>query len=152
MASVIYTQFKEDLLAKALNLAAAGDTCKAALFTSTYTPAAADTTYGSGNLASNEVSNSGTGYTTGGKTLTAANNSILTAGAPVIGWTNTTDGATSTPGIQYTSATFTCRYVVIYDSTVSSHAIACIDLGGDKVVTAGTFTVNWHADGIITFT
>jgi len=148
MSSLIYNQFKQDMLgATAINLAAAGNLVKCALFTSSYTPAATDTTYGSGNLASNEVSNSGTGYTTGGNSLTAANNSILTAGAPTIGWTNTTGSSSTSWG---SSASFTAAYAVLYNSSVSSHTVCCIDFGGSKTVSSGTFTITWNASGILT--
>jgi hypothetical protein len=149
MASVVSNAFKQDMLgANAINLGAGGNTVKVALFTSSYTPAATDLVYGSGNLASNEVSSSGTGYTTGGISLPAANNSILTADAPTIGWTNTS----GTSSIQWTSSSFTARYAVVYNSTVSNRVICIIDFGADKTVTSGTFTITWNAAGIITLT
>lgn len=145
MASILYNQLKQDLLSGAMDLSAGGDTVKVALFTATYSPAATDTAYGSGNLASNETTNtSGSGYTAGGAALTAANNSILTAGAPTIAWTNTSN----TSSVSWTSSSFTAAYAVLYNSTVSNHAMCCIDFGGAKTVSSGTFTITWNASGI----
>jgi hypothetical protein len=39
---------------------------------------------------------------------------------------------------------------VIYDSTASDNLIASIDFGGAKTVAAGTFTIQFDANGIIT--
>ena len=150
MSSIIYNQFKQDMLgATAINLAAAGNLCKCALFTATYSPVTTDTAYGSGNLNSNETTNSsGAAYTAGGFSMTAANNSILTAGAPTIGWTNTTSSSSAT----WSTASFTAAYAIIYDSSVSNHAICCIDFGGAKTVSTGIFAITWNASGIITLT
>ena len=103
------------------------DTMKIALYTNSATLDATTTVY----TTSGEVV--GTGYTAGGNTLIS----------PVI----TSDGTTAyiTFGnSSWTTATFTARGALIYDSSVSNPsnaAIAVLDFGSDKTVTAGTFTV-----------
>jgi len=56
---------------------------------------------------------------------------------------NATDSA-------WTTATFTAYHAVIYDSTAGNDLICSIDFGGAKTVSAGTFTIQWDSDGIIT--
>ena len=151
-SSCIYDILKQDMLgSNAINLAAAGNLCKCALFTSSYPSAgsSADTAYGVGNLNANEVSY-GAATPATAYSMTAANNSIITTAHPVIGWTNTTNGGNGSA--VWTSASFTANCAVIYNSTVSNHAVCCILFGGDKQVTAGTFTISWNASGILTLT
>jgi hypothetical protein len=51
----------------------------------------------------------------------------------------------------WTSATFAASHAVIYDDTLTNDDLICsIDFGGSESVTSGTFTLQWHADGIIT--
>jgi hypothetical protein len=119
------------------------DTIKVSLHTSTYTP---DTdAHDFFNDITNEVV--GTGYTAGGATI--ANPSITYTGG-----SNTLklDG----DDVSWTTSTITARYAVVYDSTPGTAAtnplICYIDFGADVVSTAGTFTIAWHADGIVTQT
>ena len=86
-----------------------------------------------------EVSASGTGYTTGGIALASvAASNLATNGAKV-----------SAATLTLASATFTFRYIVIYDVT-SGSIEAIVDAGSDKTVTGGTVTVTWDAvNGII---
>jgi hypothetical protein len=91
------------------------------------------------DVSANEIS--GTGYTANGVVLAGAG---VTQGA-----TTKFDGTDS----QWTTATFTAYYAVLWDNTmVGDDLICCFDFGGAKTVTAGTFTVQWHANGIITLT
>ena len=120
------------------------DTIKVALCTSSYTPNQDTHTYYSD--LTNEVAN-GNGYTTGGATLGtksvnyAASGNILSLRAAASTWT---------------SATFTCRYAVVYKDTGSgatSPLLGYVDFGGDETVTSGTFTVTWDAtDGVLKIT
>ena len=81
-----------------------------------------------------EVSSSGTGYTTRGVALASvAASNLATNGAKV-----------SAATLTLASATFTFRYIVIYD-TVSGTIEAVIDAAADKTVTGGTVTVTWDA-------
>ena len=100
------------------------DTMKIALYTNSATLDATTTAY----TTSNEVV--GTGYTAGGNTL--AGNAISSGGTTA--WLTFSDSS-------WTTATFTARGALIYDSTQSNAAIAVLDFGADKTATVGTFTV-----------
>jgi len=110
----------------------ATDTFKAALYLSSATYNAATTAYS----VTGEVS--GTGYTAGGVTVTAATpptatNSSATAGVAFF---------TPSASITYTSVTLTTAFsaVLIYNSTQSNKAVAVYTFG-DQTITAGTFTL-----------
>jgi hypothetical protein len=120
------------------------DTIKVSLHTSSFTPDQDTMDYQSD--LTNEVA-SGGGYTTGGATLST----------PTIGYTSGTNVIKlDAADTSWTSATFTARYAVIYDSTPGSAAtnpiIGYVDFGEDKSVSAGTFTITWDSAGIFTFT
>lgn len=104
-----------------------GDTFKCALYTSSASLGASTTTYSS----TNEVAN-GSGYTTGGNTLTNV--------------TPTTSGTTAFTDFadtSWTTASFTARGMIIYNSTDSNKVVSVHDFGADKTVTSGTFTVQF---------
>ena len=110
------------------------DTFKAALYTTTASPAinAATATYS----ATGEVS--GTGYTAGGIAVTnatapTATNSSSTAG--VAYWTPSAN-------LVYTTVTLTTAFdtVLIYNSTQNNTAVS-VHTFGSQTVTAGTFTL-----------
>jgi len=61
----------------------------------------------------------------------------------------TTTDWTADP-LSWTSATFTTYACLIYDITATSNLVCFIDFGGAQTVTAGTFTIQWNASGIIT--
>lgn len=105
----------------------AADTFKMALYTSSATLDASTTAY----TTSNETTNtSGTAYVAGGNTLTGSTTSYS-------GTTSFVDFADSS----WTSATFTARGALIYNSTQSDKSVVVLDFGSDKSVSAGTFTV-----------
>jgi hypothetical protein len=108
------------------------DTFKAALYLSSATYNAATTAYS----VTGEVS--GTGYSAGGVTVTAATpptatNSTATAGVAFF---------TPSASITYTTVTLTTAFnaVLIYNSTQSNKAVAVYTFG-DQTITAGTFTL-----------
>ena len=138
MASGIYSAFKGDLMEKQVNLSGTlGDTIKVGLLSSAHTFTASNTVWG--NVSANEIINqSGSGYTADGATL--ANQSVTT------GTTTKFDGDDTA----WTTSTFTAAHAVIYDLSNTSSLIASIDFGGDKTVSAGTFTIQWSGDGILT--
>jgi hypothetical protein len=110
------------------------DTIKMALYVSAATMDKTTTAYS----ATNEVA-SGGGYTTGGNTLTISTAPTSdTAGAVNAAYISFTDSA-------WTTATFTARGALIYNSSQSNRAIAVLDFGSDKTVTSGTFTVQFPA-------
>ena len=122
------TSFKAEILDEQHDLVA--DTIKIALFTSSASLGAGTTAYST----SNEVS--GTGYSAGGETLTSK----------VVTTTGTTayfDADDPT----WTSASFTARGALIYNSTNGDKAIAVLDFGGDFTVSSGTFKIVFPAAG-----
>ena len=122
------TSVKAEILDEQHDLVA--DTIKIALFTSSASLGAGTTAYST----SNEVS--GTGYSAGGETLTSK----------VVTTTGTTayfDADDPT----WTSASFTARGALIYNSTNSDKAIAVLDFGGDFTVSSGTFKIVFPAAG-----
>jgi hypothetical protein len=122
------TSFKVDLLAGTMDFTAGtGDTFKMALYTSSATLGPTTTAYS----ATNEIS--GTGYTAGGNTLVVSQSPTSGGTTAFISFSNTT----------WTSASFTCRGALIYNSSQSNKAVAVFDFGSDKTVVAGTFTVSF---------
>jgi hypothetical protein len=122
------TSFKADVLNKEQDLEA--DTLKIALYTSSATLDATTTAYS----ATNEIS--GTGYSAGGVTLTST--TVATTG---------TTAYFDADDPEWTSASFTARGALIYNSTNADKAIAVLDFGGDFTVSSGTFRIVFPAAG-----
>lgn len=131
------TSFKVELLQGVHNFGPTSpDTFKVALFTAAASIGATTTQYTAGMTG--EVSSSGTGYTTGGNTLTisvsptSGNNSsnIPTA---YISFSNTS----------WSNATFTARGALIYNSSEGDKSVAVLDFGSDKTVSNDTFTIDF---------
>ena len=122
------TSFKSEILQEGHQLAT--DTIKLALFTSSATLGASTTAYST----TNEVS--GTGYTAGGVTLTST--TVSTSG---------TTAFFDADDPEFTSASFTARGALIYNSSNSDKAIAVLDFGGDFTVSSGTFKIVFPAAG-----
>lgn len=122
------TSFKSELLNKEHDMDT--DTFKIALFTSSATLSEATTNY----AVTNEIS--GTGYTAGGVALTGA--AIATSGTTVF-----VDFADPS----WTTASFTCRGALIYNTsaTIGTEAVIVLDFGGDFTVSSGTFTITFPA-------
>jgi len=123
------TSFKAEILDEQHDLVA--DTIKIALYTSSASLGASTTAY----TTSNEVAN-GSGYTTGGVTL--ANRTVSTSG---------TTAFFDADDPTWTSASFTARGALIYNSTNSDKAIAVLNFGGDFTVSSGTFRIVFPAAG-----
>jgi len=129
ITQAVCTSFKQELLTATHDFTnATGDTFKIALYTSSATLGASTTAF----TATNEVS--GTGYTTGGNTLT---NVTPTSS----GTTAFTDFADTT----WSSATITARGALIYNSTDSNKSVVVLDFGSDQTSTAGDFTIQFPA-------
>ena len=94
------------------------------------------------SACSNEVSNVGTGYTTGGVTLTRA---AWGAGS---GYVDTTNANLDASDSSWTTASFTARYAVVYNTSTSKIRFV-YDFGTNQTVTAGTFTVIWNSGGLV---
>lgn len=126
ISQAMCTSFKVELFGGVHDLDT--DVIKMALYTSSATLDASTTAYS----ATNETS--GTGYTAGGNTLTS----------PVITSSGTTayvDFADTT----WSSASFTARGALIYNSSKSNKAIAVLDFGADKTASGGDFVVQMPA-------
>jgi hypothetical protein len=121
------------------------DTMKIALYTNDAALTAATTAYtasvdpAAAPTSTGEVSTTGTNYTAGGNTLITP---VISSGGTTA-WLTFSDSS-------WTTATFTARGALIYDSSASNAAIAVLDFGADKTSTAGTFTVQMPLAGAST--
>lgn len=126
------TSFKRQLLEGAHDFrATGGDTFYIALYTNSASFTAATTAY----TATNEITNtSGSAYVAGGAALSNVNPSTS-------GTTALTDFADET----WSSASFTARGAMIYNSTpahtYTNPSVVILDFGSDKTASAGDFTV-----------
>ena len=136
MASGLYGITFLNALKNTLALDLDSDTIKIMLVTSSYTP-----DFGAHDFkadVTNEVS--GTGYTSGGNTLSSL---ALTQTSGTIKF----DAADTS----WSSATITnARGAVIDDSLTDDPLIAYIDFGSDFSSSNGTFTIAFNAGGIFT--
>ena len=122
------TSFKSEILDEQHDLVA--DTLKIALYTSSASLDASTTAF----TTSNEIS--GTGYSSGGVELTSR--TVSTSG---------TTAFFDADDPTWTSASFTARGALIYNSTNSNKAIAVLNFGGDFTVSSGTFRIVFPAAG-----
>jgi hypothetical protein len=118
------------------------DAVKTSLHTVTYVPNQdADDFF---NDATNEVV--GTGYTAGGVAITPITESTA------VSLEYSLDGADAA----WTTASFTCRIGVNYNSTPGTAAtnplLSYVDMGADQTVSAANFTIQWAAAGIVKVT
>ena len=133
MANIIPDAFKLELLSGTHNFASGGDTFKIALYVTTLGPpySTSSTAYST----TNEVSSSGTGYTTGGNTLDGQAVSVPGSNTAIVDFTNEV----------FSSVTLTSLGAAIYNSTNSNKLCLVIDFGGAKVATSGDFTIQFPA-------
>ena len=151
IASEICNSFKEEILQGGHNLNASGstpggNTIKCALYSSNSAVLSKSTTQWT--VASTptadptntyEVTTTGSGYTSGGNTLTNIDPTLATDTA-ICDFSDT----------NWTSATFTARGLLLYNTTAitgftTNRSILAINFGGDKTVTSGTFTIEFPA-------
>ena len=136
---MLFRSFKVEILKAVHNFTAStGNTFKIALMKAT---AAGSGTYGAATTSydtlvsnSDELAN-GSGYTTGGNTLTSV--------TPVAdGTTAICDFADTT----WSSATFsTCGAIIYNDSATGNPACAVLSFSGDQTVSSGDFTIQFPA-------
>jgi len=125
------TSFKVELLQAVHNFGPTSpNTFKLALYTAAADIGYTTTVY----TTTNEVT--GAGYTAGGNTLvisTSPTSSNNTANIPTayISFNNSS----------WTSATFTARAALVYNSSQGNKAVAILDFGSDKTVNNDTFQV-----------
>ena len=140
IASVLQDSFKEQLLGGYHSFNASGDTPAGSAFKiALYTSSADLTTTTTVYVTSGEVA-SGGGYTTAGEALT--NTGV--AKSTVTSYTDFSD-------VSWTSASFTARGCMIYNSSsisglTANSTVCTIDFGGDKTVSSGTFTIQFPAN------
>lgn len=106
------------------------DVLKLALYTSSATLGADTTVY----TTADEVSSSGTNYTTGGNTLTGVS-VTLDGTTAIVAFTDTS----------WAASNITARGGLIYNSSKSDKAIAVLDFGGDKTSANSTFLIDFPA-------
>lgn len=95
-------------------------------------------TYGAGTTNYSDVTGNsdevtGTGYTSGGNTLTVSTAPTSSGTTAFIDFADTT----------WSSATITASAALIYNTSLSNAAVAVLDFGGDKTSTNGDFTVQF---------
>ena len=140
ITSAICNSFKQEILVEGHNFTNGADSFKLALFTSSATLSKSTTAYTapSDGTASptntHEVSSTSTGYTTGGNALTSTT-PVLSGDTACVKFADTS----------ISSASFTARGCLIYNSTNSNKAVCAVNFGADKTVTSGTFTVQFPA-------
>lgn len=102
------------------------DTIKIALFNANADLTASTTAYSTNQ----EVT--GTGYTAGGNTLTGA--TVRSSG---------TTAYVSFDNTSWSSASFTSRGALIYNSSKANRSVAILNFGSDKIVANGTLTIEF---------
>jgi len=126
ISQAITVSFKQDLMSPGGNLEAL--TLKCALYDNTATLNQNTTAY----TTANEISSSGTNYTTGGATLT--NVAISTDGTTAI---------FDADNVSFSNATISAQAALIYNANNSNSSIAVLDFGGVKTSTNGTFELQF---------
>lgn len=141
MASYVPNDAKKSILNQEYSWS--GNTYKVALLTSTHTPDKDNDTFWS-DVSTNEVS--GTGYTTGGNTLSGL--TVTVDDTNDLAYLDATD-------LVFSTVTLTARYAVVYEDTgtpATSKIVAVIDFTTDKAPYQDDFTITWAADGVIKLT
>ena len=115
-------------------------THKWALYTNTLTPNfSSDVSY----AATNEIS--GTNYTAGGRTIAAG------GGSPTVTESPTGTIMYDQADMTWPTATFTARGGILYaDALGADNLIVAQTYGADITATAGTFTIQFAATGVLT--
>jgi hypothetical protein len=127
ITTAICNSFKQEVLE---GVHASGDTYKIALFTDAATLDATTTAYS----ATNEVT--GTGYDSGGLTLTGYTSGLSSSTAYI---------TFSDPS--WADSTITARGCLIYNFSKSNKALAAFDFGSNVVSVSGTFTIDLPVAG-----
>ena len=143
IASEICNSFKQEILVEVHNFTGGTDDFKLALYDSdsanlskSTTAYAAPTSPSADPTSTREVTTGGSsGYTGGGNTLVSTT-PVVNGDSACCLFATTTWGS---------SASFTARGCLIYNSSASDKAVCSINFGADKTVTTGTFTIEFPA-------
>jgi len=143
IASEICNSFKQELLVEGHNFTSStGADFKLALYSRNSASLVKATTVwaAASNPAADptdtyEVTTTDSGYSSGGNTLTSTT-PVLSGDTACCLFATTSWGST---------ASFTARGCLIYNSTNSNKAVLAINFGADKTVTTGTFTIEFPA-------
>ena len=130
MANVIPTSFKSELLSGTHNFASGGNSFKIALYTDITGLSASTTAF----TTTNEVSTTGTSYSSGGQALDSQ--AVATGGTTAF-----VDFADET----FSSVTLSATGAMIYNDTNSDKICVVLDFGGTKTATNGDFVVQFPA-------
>jgi hypothetical protein len=128
------TSFKQELLEAVHDFTS--HVFKIALYSDSATLGAGTTVYSTDNEITNT---SGTAYIAGGKALTTI--------APT---SSGTVAFVDFDNISWTSASFTARGALIYNSSASNKAVAVLDFGSNRVVSDDTFEVQFPVSSATT--
>ena len=141
IVSAICNSFKQEILVEGHNFTGSTDTFKISLYSSDSatlnksTTAYASPADGTADPTSTyEVTSTASGYTTGGNSLSSTT-PVLSGDTACCKFADTSWGS---------SASFTARGCMIFnDSASGDPSVCCIDFGGDKTATNGTFTIQF---------
>jgi hypothetical protein len=137
MPSVVYNNFKAAVLGGNFSLSASDPSGYNLILMSGYSPDIVDDVVYS-DISSLETS--GTGYTAGGKELSAMSLSA----------DNTNDrGVWDSDDVTFSDSTITADGAVLY-KVADGNLICYIDFGSFKSSSAGDFNIAWNVNGILT--
>ena len=138
ITSALCTSFKVELLEGDQDFSNGADAYKVALMkalaSQSGTYDASTTNYSDVTGNSDELA-AGGGYSTGGFALTNVNPTS----------TGTTAFTDFSANASWSSATFTTRGCIIYNTSDGSSAVCVINFGADYSVSGGTFEIQWPA-------
>ncbi len=130
ITTAVCNSFKTELLNGIHDLDS--DTIKVALIKSGEAGTYGASTTNYSNVTGNSDEASGTGYTTGGNTLTSAS-ITLDGSVAIVDFADTT----------WSTATISANGAIIYNASKSNKAIAVIGFGGVVTSTAGDYTLQF---------
>ena len=140
MANIVPDSFKAELLCGSHNFeyGVSAQVFKVALYVTTLGPPY--TTSSTEYSTTNEVSSSGTNYSTGGNvvSLDTTSGTVIGSNTAIVDFQNTT----------FSNVTLTSLGAAIYNTstTPANMLILVLDFGGNKTATSGDFTIQWPAN------
>lgn len=153
-ASKVFRPYIADMIGNVAALDYDADTMKAALYDNDITPdqnvTAANSAYNAGQwaISGNEVTSSSS-WPAGGIALTSKTVDVGTNGQVTV-------DAADTPSADSNATLANVYGCLVYDDTlttpVADQGMSFHYFGGVQSVTAGLFTVIWHANGLIRYT